>query len=170
MTTESTLTIALNEARAEITRLLGIIAARDEWACKAHERIAELEEENQGYKDHAYIFIDCPECGYEFMPSVMSKLYPTIGAFERLGCHIITDAQLASGEVVLLTQGQIDAAWAYANDPVLRPFTRKGAELALKELGIERCEKCCGTGRPEYPLEGNYGPCPDCNGRGWIKT
>ena len=32
-------------AADEIERLLGIIAARDEWACKAHERIEELEEQ-----------------------------------------------------------------------------------------------------------------------------
>ena len=29
----------LDSAANEIERLLGIIAARDEWACKAHERI-----------------------------------------------------------------------------------------------------------------------------------
>ena len=53
--------------------------------------------------------------------------------------HIITYEQLASGEVVLLTQGQIDAAWKSAWDEDSLDW-RWAAERALEEIDRLRAE------------------------------
>ena len=64
----------------------------------------------------------------------------------------------------LVTNEQIDEAWKWTSDPELRPFSRKGAELALKEFGIKRCEHLQGS-----QINGELvGTCPDCNGYGWV--
>ena len=168
MTTESTLTIALNEARAEITQLLTEVwGLRDEvdrqrdYARTQRERIAELE----AICDQAETIL------HSIRAAVGLELNNGISLLYFIKERWITDAQLASGEVVLLTQGQIDAAWAYANDPVLRPFTRKGAELALKELDIERCpDQHCANGEDTRPMPCSYPACKVCNGKGWVKT
>ena len=79
----------------------------------------------------------------------------------------ITTEQLASGEVVLLTQGQIDAAW----DAVVVNPTDQGmrAHEVVEMLGIVACEECGGSGvlTPDGLPDRE---CPSCHGHGWIIT
>ena len=83
--------------------------------------------------------------------------------------HIITTEQLASGEVVLLTQGQIDAAWKSAWDEDSFDW-RNAAERALEKFGILRCEECRGSGEviEGGKLCGLLVECESCGGHGWI--
>ena len=83
--------------------------------------------------------------------------------------HIITTEQLASGEVVLLTQDQIDAAWEHTDN---EPPRSNEALATLAELGIVACEKCGGSGRGETEHAGALGEfewvCDSCHGHGWV--
>jgi len=88
----------------------------------------------------------------------------SLGLEER-GYHIITTEQLASGEVVLLTQDQIDAAWVHT---ATRKDSLNVARWALKELNIVACEECGGSGHTgpdfEYTIDTS---CHSCHGHGW---
>jgi len=145
-------------AADEIERLLGIIAARDEWACKAHERIAELEKENDQLRDIEIIH----EGGH---------IRVTIGGAEALPFCIHRnfgdDVELESHPYGHhITDAQIDAAWG----STLQHSDYEVVKRALAELGIERCGGCGGDGRIALDdVDGKYaeGPCPDCHGRGW---
>ena len=74
--------------------------------------------------------------------------------------------QSLRAEVVLLTQGQIDAAWGqkYFYDGVDGPLIR--ANL----VNIVACEKCGGSGIPTPYEVGSGESCPTCHGHGWIIT
>ena len=77
--------------------------------------------------------------------------------------YIITTEQLASGEVVLLTQGQIDWAWRVASSE--EPYT----DDCLAELGIVACEECGGSGMIGNPSSSDQVCiCHDCGGHGWV--
>jgi len=100
-------------------------------------------------------------------------------AMKQLLCadyHIITTEQLASGEVVLLKQGQIDKAWRLAVQDETLGTT--GAFAILRELGIVACEECGGSGerdRSMYqpngdPTDPTPDECPYCHGHGWEVT
>jgi len=78
-------------------------------------------------------------------------------------CAHITTEQLASGEVVLLTQGQIDWAWRVASSE--EPYT----DDCLAELGIVACEECGGSGMIGNPSSSDQVCiCHDCGGHGWV--
>jgi len=73
-----------------------------------------------------------------------------------------------------ITDAQIDAAWRYANASK-NATAAFASELALKELGIERCTRCGGRGTSLDIVDGYNAltervTCPVCNGKGWIKT
>lgn len=77
---------------------------------------------------------------------------------------------LASQGKYIITNKMIDEAVDEARDEFAQHGTNR-AWLALNKIGIHRCDGCGGSGRPEYPLEGNYGPCPDCakwGSKGWV--
>lgn len=65
----------------------------------------------------------------------------------------------------IITTEQIRAAWRLWGEAT--GTFMYVIEDVLAELNIVRCEGCHGTNRPEYPLEGNYGDCPNCD-EGWI--
>ena len=74
-----------------------------------------------------------------------------------------------STEGKFITTDQIDKAWAnWVENKELRPYSRKGAELALKELGIVRCELCKEDRDNMAWGEGGI-LCSRCNGHGWVK-
>jgi hypothetical protein len=75
-------------------------------------------------------------------------------------CHILTD-------------DKIDAAWQHRDDYAYGFTVPQAVEAALKECGIERCEKCDGHGvvdvrEPDTAAIHNE-DCPSCHGHGWVK-
>ena len=131
----------LCEAADEIERLTAEVVEKDkrieslEQALdKASLRTQELERELSFAEDELY--------------------YP-----DKYGCVVITTEQLASGEVVLLTQGQIDNAWKVATGE--EPY----ADDCLAELHIVACEECGGGVSKAWD-----NGCPSCHGHGWIIT
>ena len=96
-------------------------------------------------------------------------------AMKQLLCadyHIITTEQLASGEVVLLTQGQIDAAWKYVRCNHSAE-TWDSLMTLLAGFGVLPCDyNGCSNG---YVPNGSgispcSRPCPACHGHGWKVT
>jgi len=91
-------------------------------------------------------------------------------------CVHITTEQLASGEVVLLTQGQIDAAWETRHWGTVPDHTEEHVDDALERLGIVACEECGGSGerdRSMYqpngdPTDPTPDECSSCHGHGWV--
>ena len=81
------------------------------------------------------------------------------------GVYEITTEQLASGEVVLLKQGQIDKAWRLAVQDETLGTT--GAFAILRELGIVACEECGGSGRNAWGSV-STSTCTGCDGHGWV--
>ena len=79
--------------------------------------------------------------------------------------HIITNEQLASCEVVMLTRGQIDKAWADAWEKYKGTDSTAGFS-SLEKVGIVACEGCGGSGG--IPEGGNVRTCPSCHGHGWV--
>ena len=69
----------------------------------------------------------------------------------------------------IITTDQIDAAWSDAWRKYQGTNSTAGFS-SLEKVGIVACGGCGGSGKAEYPLEGNYGPCPSCHGHGWKKT
>jgi len=69
----------------------------------------------------------------------------------------------------IITTEQIDAAWSDAWRKYQGTNSTAGFS-SLEKVGIVACGGCGGSGKAEYPLEGNYGPCPSCHGHGWKKT
>jgi len=64
----------------------------------------------------------------------------------------------------IITADQIDAAWEhFAKNKELRPYSRAGAECAMKELGIVACEECGGGVSKAWD-----NGCPSCHGHGWV--
>ena len=73
----------------------------------------------------------------------------------------------AGGAVHGITTEQIDAAWEMSEEGYID-------EDVLRELGIERCEGCGGSGEVSEPADHDQtvlqtDVCPDCNGHGWKK-
>ena len=95
--------------------------------------------------------------------------------YEALRVRI--DEQLASGEVVLLTRGQIDAAWErlmyYKNSKEFKDqLIWQCIGTILEPFNIVACEECGGSGvvrEHERGYEdGVEDTCPSCNGHGWV--
>ena len=138
MTTESTLTIALHEARA---------------------RIEELETE-VGFMDQPTT-VKALEQREEMFQLVKEK-EDRIAELEELA--VLSGWQSLDGDLdgkYIITEAQLDAAWRYANASK-NATAAFASELALKELGIERCEGCEHRPRDYRPQD-----CPDCDGHGW---
>ena len=65
----------------------------------------------------------------------------------------------------IITTDQIRAARDQTHNPASNGIYARGAENALKELGIVRCEECRGAG--DVGLNDCAVGCPDCGGEGW---
>jgi len=72
-----------------------------------------------------------------------------------------TQAVEAALNGMFITREQINAAWGFAD---IRYVGGRIVELALKELGIVRCEGCKGKGQI-FPTRAQH---MDCNGDGWV--
>jgi len=105
----------------------------------------------------------------ELMNHLKRAIAPVEAGGGTGGFHIVTTEQLASGEVVLLTQGQIDKAWEYVQNIL---FATKGnadfkrfAKEIFERIGIVACEECGGGVSKAWD-----NGCPSCHGHGWIIT
>ena len=70
----------------------------------------------------------------------------------------------------IITTAQIDAAVEYANLCHKNGFYEPW--IALNKLGIVRCEGCDGGMylAAKYTTQCGVSLCPDCEGKGWVKT
>jgi hypothetical protein len=64
---------------------------------------------------------------------------------------------------IIITTEQIDAMWQHRDDYAYGFTVPQAVEAALKECGIERCEKCGGD---LFRFDGSM--CNGCNGHGWV--
>ena len=80
----------------------------------------------------------------------------------------IIDRVIAGEHLEFISHDQINAAWMMVNDEGLTPVAREMALRCLKKLGIERCSGCEGEGK-SIVQEPRGAPCPNCNGKGWVK-
>ena len=112
----------------------------------------------------------CPNCGQPVGAiDKIERLREALAASEeREAC--LTTEQLASGEVVLLTQGQIDAAWTLTGPSAYGQY----AEDVVRIFNIIACSECGGSGvvrEHERGYEdGVEDTCPSCHGHKWKKT
>ncbi len=67
----------------------------------------------------------------------------------------------------IITDAQIDAAWAFANAQH-HELTKVAALRALAKFGIERCEGCGGSGVTSPTHELDAEDCVYCDGHGWV--
>ena len=93
---------------------------------------------------------------------------------QDIHCGVIQDL-VCEDSHVRITTAQIDAAWGKAIAETRSKRETTYTFQALRDLGIERCEECGGSGeKDEYPDPNDDlpapGPCPSCNGHGWRLT
>ena len=141
-------------------------------SCEICDRDAEIERLRSGHdeavKQHNMIIDHYKQRIEELERDLFTVLSRDIGEdiqeFNHAhGVYEITTEQLASGEVVLLTQGQIDWAWRVASSE--EPYT----DDCLAELGIVACEECGGSGMIGNPSSSDQVCiCHDCGGHGWV--
>ena len=173
MTTESTLTIALHEARAEIQRLEEI---KKTLSLQAAGLLSDIERLRVDLSDSsAEIVMNHTEIERlreeaRLSAEVDRVRMKRIAELEELA--VLSGWQSLDGDLdgkYIITEAQIDAAWG----STLQHSDYEVVKRALAELGIERCGGCGGDGRIALDdVDGKYaeGPCPDCHGKGWIKT
>ena len=108
--------------------------------------------------------IECPYCENRELRERIEEL------------EILNDLLTARGKCHIITDQQIDAAWSVANNPGFTNAVREGAKMALRELGIVRCEGCEDSLKPGTVFKMDMGErgyitdCPDCDGHGWVKN
>ena len=183
MTTESTLTIALHEARAEIQRLEEI---KKTLSLQAAGLLSDIERLRVDLSDSSAEIVmnhteierlrDILKYERRESASIMPMAEEILCLKERIAeledLAVLSGWQSLDGDLdgkYIITEAQIDAAWG----STLQHSDYEVVKRALAELGIERCGGCGGDGRIALDdVDGKYaeGPCPDCHGKGWIKT
>jgi len=131
-----------------------------EQLAEAEEQVGDLIDDAAGADPKDRVWMLVPLAEWDEKENRIEELATAIGQVLNMRQEII-DKVIAGENCHIITTEQIRAAWDQTHNTASNGVYARGAENALKELGIVECEGCGGDG-DFGPTDGGVWRCPDC--------